>query len=46
MSQAINVFISGVTGVFAGMGLLYISIKVMGVVADKIGDGKKEKKDA
>lgn len=46
MSQAIEIFISGVTGVFLGMALLYAAIKVMAFAADKLGTPEKEKKDA
>ncbi len=45
MSQAIEIFISGITGVFCGMALLYISIKIMGVISSKLDTGEKEKKD-
>ncbi len=46
MSKAIEVFISGVTGVFFGMALLYVSIKIMGKVSDKMETVQKEKKNA
>ncbi len=36
MSNAIVIFISGVTGVFCGMALLYLSIKITALVVDKL----------
>lgn len=36
MSNAIFIFISGITGVFCGMALLYISIKITAWVVDKL----------
>ncbi len=46
LSQAIEIFISGITGVFFGMALLYISIKIMELVASRWITEEKEKKDA
>ena len=40
MNQAIEVFIVGIGGVFIGMGLLYIAIRILGLVAGRIGKGK------
>ena len=44
MSNSIIVFISGITGVFVGMGLLYIAIRITSLITDKIAmirEGKK-----
>jgi Na+-transporting methylmalonyl-CoA/oxaloacetate decarboxylase gamma subunit len=46
LSQAIEIFISGITGVFFGMTLLYISIKIMALVSNRWITEEKEKKDA
>ncbi|MCK5543534.1 MAG: OadG family protein [Desulfobacterales bacterium] len=45
MSQPTFIFIAGISGVFCGMTLLYISIKIMGAVANIFEAEKKEKKD-
>lgn len=44
MSQPTFIFVAGISGVFCGMALLYISIKVMGAVANILDSRKKEKK--
>ncbi len=44
MSNSIIVFISGITGVFVGMSLLYIAIRITSFVMDKIAMTKEGKK--
>ena len=44
MTNAVTVFISGITGVFGGMALLYISLRITSFITDKMaasGAGKK-----
>jgi hypothetical protein len=36
VSNSITIFISGITGVFCGMSLLYISIKITALVVDAL----------
>ncbi|MCD4743609.1 MAG: OadG family protein [Desulfobacteraceae bacterium] len=45
MSQPTFIFVAGISGVFCGMALLYISIKIMGAVANILDSDKKEKKN-
>jgi Na+-transporting methylmalonyl-CoA/oxaloacetate decarboxylase gamma subunit len=40
MNQAIGIFIVGFGGVFIGMALLYIAIRIVALVVDRIGAGK------
>ena len=35
MEQAIAVFINGITGVFAGMAVLYVTIRLMSLIAER-----------
>jgi len=42
LSQPTFIFIAGICGVFSGMALLYISIKIMGAVANIFETEKKE----
>ncbi len=44
MSNTIIVFISGITGVFVGMSLLYIAIRITSFVTDKIEMAREGKK--
>jgi Na+-transporting methylmalonyl-CoA/oxaloacetate decarboxylase gamma subunit len=36
VEDAINVFINGIAGVFAGMFVLYLSIRLMSAIADRL----------
>ncbi|MCG6954556.1 MAG: hypothetical protein LJF04_01075 [Gemmatimonadetes bacterium] len=36
MSEALSVFVTGIVGVFAGMALLYLTVKLNAFVAGKI----------
>ena len=42
MEQAITIFVAGLGGVFIGMALLYIAIRLTSLLIEKIG-GRKEK---
>ncbi len=44
MSNSITVFISGIVGVFCGMALLYISVKMTAMVVDRLEKRKEENK--
>lgn len=44
MNQAYIVFFAGIGGVFMGMTLLYISIRLTAAVADKIDAGQSKTK--
>ena len=44
MSNAITVFISGIAGVFAGMALLYFTMKITSFITDKVVASAAEKK--
>jgi len=44
MSESFVVFISGITGVFCGMALLYISIRITSFVTDRIESAKEKGK--
>ena len=37
MESAFSVFVNGMVGVFAGMGALYVTMKVNALVADWVG---------
>lgn len=37
MSNALAIFISGITGVLAGMSLLYLSLKITFLIVDRMG---------
>ena len=41
MQQALEIFINGIGGVFAGMGMLYLAIKLLARVPDDKPDEKK-----
>ncbi len=41
MEQALDIFLNGIGGVFAGMGMLYVAIKLLALLAP---DGKTEDK--
>lgn len=43
MQEVMMVFINGVGGVFAGMALLFLTIKFTAIVADKLSAGKDKK---
>ncbi|MDD2604145.1 MAG: hypothetical protein RBR20_12060 [Desulfobacterales bacterium] len=40
MNQAMGIFVVGIGGVFVGMALLYIAIRIISLVVDRIGAGK------
>jgi len=40
VNQAIGIFVVGLGGVFVGMALLYIAIRVVALVVERIGAGK------
>lgn len=42
MEQALEVFINGIGGVFAGIAMLYISIRVISLVAGRRTEDKEE----
>lgn len=42
MEQAITIFVAGLGGVFIGMALLYIAIRLTSLVTDKIGSRKEK----
>lgn len=44
MNNAMTVFISGITGVFGGMGLLYFSLKITAFITDKLTSSAAKKK--
>ena len=37
MSEALSIFITGLFGVFLGMALLYMSIKITSLATDRLG---------
>jgi len=45
LSDEVFIFLSGIIGVFSGMALLYISIRIMGKIADRFETEKKEEKN-
>lgn len=42
MEQALEVFINGMGGVFAGIAMLYLSIRIIAVLADRRERDKEE----
>jgi len=44
MNNAMTVFISGITGVFGGMTLLYFSLKITSFITDKVVASAAKKK--
>ena len=40
MKEAIEIFVVGLGGVFVGMALLYIAIRIISLVVDRMGAGK------
>ena len=38
MEQALEVFVNGIGGVFAGMGMLYLAIKLLALAPDGQGE--------
>ena len=40
MKEAVEIFVVGLGGVFIGMALLYIAIRIVSLVVDRIGTGK------
>lgn len=44
MDSTLTIFISGITGVLAGMTLLYLSLKITAMIVDKMGDPASDKK--
>ncbi len=43
MEKAIGIFVAGIGGVFIGMGLLYLTIRITSLVADKLASKKEAK---
>ncbi|MDF1591818.1 MAG: hypothetical protein P1P89_09920 [Desulfobacterales bacterium] len=43
MYEALSVFVAGISGVFLGMALLYISIKIVSGVTSRLNSGEGEK---
>ncbi len=43
MTKAVEVFISGIAGVFIGMALLYVSIKLSSLAIAKLSEGEEKK---
>ena len=46
MAEAVSLFVAGLVGVFAGMTLLYVSIRVTSLVMSRMGSGEEEEKGA
>jgi len=44
MSNPFVIFISGISGVFIGMSLLYFTVKMTSLITDKIEAGREDKK--
>ena len=44
MNNAMTVFISGITGVFGGMTLLYLSLRITSFITDKVVASAAKKK--
>jgi Na+-transporting methylmalonyl-CoA/oxaloacetate decarboxylase gamma subunit len=44
MSESITIFISGLTGVFVGMGLLWFFTTMTSIIADRLNKDKEEAK--
>ena len=42
MEQALEVFINGIAGVFAGIAMLYVSIRVIALISDRRAEDKEE----
>lgn len=42
MGQALEVFLNGIGGVFAGMGMLYIAIRLLALVPARKEEGKED----
>ena len=42
MEQALEVFINGIGGVFAGIAMLYLSIRIIALMPDKQAEDKEE----
>lgn len=42
MEQALEVFINGIGGVFAGIAMLYISIRIISLMVDRQAEDKEE----
>ena len=42
MQAAIEIFLNGISGVFIGLGVLYVTIKLIGFAASPEPDKKKE----
>ena len=42
MEQALEVFFNGIGGVFAGIGMLYLSIRLISLVAGRQAEDKEE----
>ena len=42
MEQALEVFLNGIGGVFAGMAVLYLCIRLLALVADKPAEDREE----
>ena len=44
MAEAVFIFIAGIVGVFIGMAMLYIAIKIVSLVTSrlKVGEGKND----
>jgi Na+-transporting methylmalonyl-CoA/oxaloacetate decarboxylase gamma subunit len=40
VKEAIGIFVVGLGGVFIGMAMLYIAIRLISLVVDRIGTGK------
>ena len=40
MEQALEVFLNGIGGVFAGMGMLYLSIRLLALAPDEQAEEK------
>ncbi len=42
MEQALEVFFNGIGGVFAGIAMLYLSIRLISLMADRKAEDKEE----
>ena len=42
MEQALEVFINGISGVFAGIAMLYLSIRLISLMVDRQAEDKEE----
>jgi Na+-transporting methylmalonyl-CoA/oxaloacetate decarboxylase gamma subunit len=43
MSEAFRIFINGITGVFAGMAILYLVVKLIALTAGRPASGEERK---